>query len=79
MKSYVNSFYKPRQNNEADQIIQEKIKHDQIIEYEVQQSLNILNNRIPEILNEANEIAKIANTEIFKNVNIQLSNISTKK
>jgi hypothetical protein len=69
LKTFVKSFYKSKSIVETDKVIQDQLKMQKQIDYEVNETKNILDNVIPEIIQEANDRITIANKELLKNVN----------
>jgi hypothetical protein len=79
LQNLKNSFYKPKEINENERILKEKLNNDQIIQYELKETENILKTKLPEIIHEANEYMNIVNSNIMKSVNNQLAKLSSKK
>ena len=79
LKVFVNSFYKSKEAAEAEKIIQDNLRVGKIIEMEVNETKAVLDAKIPEIMKETMDRIDLANKEILRHTDKQLSAIADPK
>jgi hypothetical protein len=76
---FVNSFYKSKTIIDTNLIVQENMRLTKMIEFEVSETKNILEYKIPEIITETDQKVKLANNEVFKSLLANLNSIQEVK